>query len=498
MKVEFDKRECRYLHRLAAEIQSQEQTQELRLTEGMPDIGSIIGAWGQVLIRGKEWRGDSMIVSGGVMVWTLYAPEDGSGVQKVEGWLPFQIKWQLPDTPRDGVILAAPYLRSVDARSISARKLMLRTVVEILAEAYIQEQTPLHIPGEVPGDLQVLRQKHTILLPKEAGERHFEISETLQLPASAPPLREVIRFDLRPEIVDEKVMTDKGVFRGSAVVHLVYDDPQGQLHCWDFDVPFSQYTQLDSPYEEHAQLQVIPAVTALELETADDGMLNLTAGMTCQYLVYDNEQMELAQDAYGLRHCVQADAQVLNLPRVMEIQTQSLPLDQSAEADALAVVDAAFWPAAPRILRQPGGQDLELSGQLQVLYYDPQEKLCAVSTGWSHTLQLPAEGVSICAYASPTGIIQGHNSGPQLQMTGKIHLQTRQMVQAEYPMIGAVTLGEEIVPDPDRPSLILRRVGQEDLWHMAKDHGTTVEQIRRANGLEGDPAPGQMLLIPIP
>jgi len=129
MKVEFDKRECRYLHRLAAEIQSQEQTQELRLTEGMPDIGSIIGAWGQVLIRGKEWRGDSMIVSGGVMVWTLYAPEDGSGVQKVEGWLPFQIKWQLPDTPRDGVILAAPYLRSVDARSISARKLMLRTVL---------------------------------------------------------------------------------------------------------------------------------------------------------------------------------------------------------------------------------------------------------------------------------------------------------------------------------------------------------------------------------
>ena len=52
-------------------------------------------------------------------------------------------------------------------------------------------------------------------------------------------------------------------------------------------------------------------------------------------------------------------------------------------------------------------------------------------------------------------------------------------------------------PYPDRPSLILCRMGQEPLWELAKESLSTVEAIRQANGLTEDPAPNQMLLIPV-
>ena len=64
-------------------------------------------------------------------------------------------------------------------------------------------------------------------------------------------------------------------------------------------------------------------------------------------------------------------------------------------------------------------------------------------------------------------------------------------------MVTAVEMGQLRQTDPDRPALILRRAGEKRLWDIAKDSGSRVEDIRRANGLKGEPAPEQMLLIPV-
>ena len=121
MEMRFDKIPVAYLQKLTGQLRAQEETLEIRLPDGMPDIGRVLGAWGQVIVRGKEWNGDSMSVSCGVMVWVLYIPEDASGVRSVEAWLPFSMKWDLPETRHDGKILSSCLLRSVDARSMSAR-----------------------------------------------------------------------------------------------------------------------------------------------------------------------------------------------------------------------------------------------------------------------------------------------------------------------------------------------------------------------------------------
>ena len=78
MELKFQKREGKCLKPLIREIKQTELTQELRLSDGMPDVGCILGLWGQPMIRSKQWNGDQITVSGGVMTWVLYAPEDGS------------------------------------------------------------------------------------------------------------------------------------------------------------------------------------------------------------------------------------------------------------------------------------------------------------------------------------------------------------------------------------------------------------------------------------
>ena len=64
--------------------------------------------------------------------------------------------------------------------------------------------------------------------------------------------------------------------------------------------------------------------------------------------------------------------------------------------------------------------------------------------------------------------------------------------------VSALELGQEVAPDPDRPSLILCRSGKESLWSLAKKNKTTPQAICKANGIEAMPQDNRMLLIPIP
>ena len=72
MELQLKENPVAYLRTVIRETQTQEQTQELRIGDGMPDIGSIVGTWGQVIVRSKEWEPDMIRISGGTMVWAQY------------------------------------------------------------------------------------------------------------------------------------------------------------------------------------------------------------------------------------------------------------------------------------------------------------------------------------------------------------------------------------------------------------------------------------------
>ena len=76
MELAFEKSQLQYWQQVISQMKEMELTQEVKLPAEMPDLGHILGAWGQVLIRGKEWRSSGVGISGGVMCWVMYMPEE--------------------------------------------------------------------------------------------------------------------------------------------------------------------------------------------------------------------------------------------------------------------------------------------------------------------------------------------------------------------------------------------------------------------------------------
>lgn len=498
MELQFQSNKIPCLCQVKSEVQSQEQTQELRLTDGMPDIGRVLCAWGQVMIRGKEWRGDDIGVSGGVMAWVLYAPEDGSQAQCVECWIPMSMKWEIPDTGVDGTILCHSLLRSVDARTLSSRKLMVRATVGITAQAYVPCEAVTYSPEQVPEDIQLQQKTYPICFAREAGEKPFMIDEELTLPTSAPAMDKLVRCSLQPEVSDQKVLGDKVVFRGNTLLHILYRTAEGAMASWDFEIPFSQYTELQQEYGHQAQVQLLPVVTSMELEAGEQGRLRLKAGLSGQYMLYDTQEVTVVEDAYSPERAVSVTMETVELPSILDRQSQRIRAEQMGNFGSSRVADVAFYPGSPRKQRKPEALDMELPGIFQTLYYDAEGVLQAAATHWQGDMSAALdENAQMDIWSSASGKPQASAGEDSTVLRGELLLDTVTSAMEQLPVVTGLSVGEQKEKDPGRPSLILRKAGQEGLWEIAKKCGSTVAAIQQANNLQTDPDPDKMLLIPV-
>ena len=491
MQLQFQKKDVACLRQLTGQVLNQEQTLTLTLDDSMPKIGRVVGAWGQVLLRGKEWRNGSVVVTGGVMVWALYMPEEETECYSAEGWLPFQWKVDIPPTRYDGTVIANLLLRSVDARALTDKKLLLRANAGLQLQVLLPEQAQLSQLEQVPEDLQLLKKTYPIQIPVEAGEKAFAFDEILQYPNTCPQPEKLLFYRLLPQIAEQKMMADKVVFRGTAILHTVYFGQDGRLHTWDFELPFAQFGDLEGRFSEDATAGIRMAVTALDVQKSENG-LQVNGAMTGQYVIYEKICAELITDAYSTTADIQLEKETVLLPMVSEISCQHLSCQSQLPASAARVVDTQFLPEHPCCARDEQGPFVELCGCFRMLWENEQGLPELTIGDWNHRVQCQQEGKPE-AYLTVSGNSQGSNEG---SVQAELILDIVDFAGQTLETICAVEIGEPN-DSTDSPSLILRRVDGENLWEIAKATGSTVTAIKNANGLDDEPALNQMLIIPL-
>lgn len=499
MKLQWKSSPLDCLLPVLRQTQQRELTQEMKLPENLPDIGSVIGAWGQGIVRSKQWQADTVSCSGGVMVWVLYAPEDGSQPRVLDGWIPFQMNWDLPEDTGEGNLSVECTVRFVDARSVSPRKIMLRVGAAATALAMVPTQNRLWQPDGACQGVELLRSAYPMRLMKEAGEKAFQLEEELPLPEGAEAPEKILCCTLNPWITDKKVLSQRLVFRGTANLHILAESASGQVESWDFDVPFSQFTELEGSYGPEAQVEFQMCVTALEAEPGGQGYLKLKCGLVGQYRITDRTDVEVVEDAYCTARDLQIQWQIMELPVLLETKRLTISAEQVIPiGQGERMVDLSFLAELPELQKNGEQSEVAFSGTIGLLCCGEDGALLPHTARWEHREQLPCDE-STRLYVALAGPAKVTAQPGAAGMEVKINLPVEWNASAlqQLPQVAGLELGEENAEKAEGPSLILRRAGGERLWDIAKKSGSTTAAIRQANGLEGEPAPGQMLLIPV-
>jgi len=405
MEIQFQKNAIGYLKTLLRQQQKQEQTQQIRLSDAMPDVGSVLGCWGQILVRSKEWRGDAVSVTGGVMAWVLYAAEGDGKPCCADAWIPFQMKWDMDGAERDGTMEVHTQLCHIDARMLSDRKLLLRATVGVEMEAMLPSSMLLYTPVELPPEVQVLQRTYPMLLPAEAGEKQFELEQALEIPPDGARVHKLVRYRVRPMLIEYKIVADKLVLRGNAEIYVLYMDELGKLHRRSWLVPFSQYTQLEGEYDQDAQVSVCFELTQLELEPTQADALNLKLGFAAQYVIQAQQNLTVAEDMYCLGRELKPEFEELLLPAVLQKKTQQLRAETAAPEGTL--LDASFEMDLPKVSRTEVAAETKLEGVFETLYQDDNGELRSASCRWETSVADPVgEAADYCVRVIPGAVAE--------------------------------------------------------------------------------------------
>lgn len=178
MELAFQTSQLHFLRRAAQEVRYQEETAETIVPDSYPDISTIADCFANAILRGKDCRDGSVIISGGVKAGILYVPDDGSYPRNLEFYIPFTVKVENPSLTEQAQVLSSMTVRSVDARMINSRKAMIRVNLGCEVTAYEESVETFYTLQSEWDALQQKQSTYQISLPLETGEKSFVVSDT--------------------------------------------------------------------------------------------------------------------------------------------------------------------------------------------------------------------------------------------------------------------------------------------------------------------------------
>lgn len=501
MELVFQENQLDYLAKIFSETVSSEQTADLIVPDSIADCDRIIDSFGTVVIRNEDCSGDSAAVSGYVLAGVLFATEAGE-IQRLETQIPFQVRRELPQTQGRCFMRSRCMLRSVDARALNSRKVLIRVGVSCTVTVFA-EQT--HICYDLPAPAPTLQLKRTVLplrMPVALGEKTFPLNEELELPSGKNAIGRLLKCLCRMQIGEQKLVGSKAVFKGTAVVRALYEDADGTLCTHEWEVPFSQYAEMERELDD-CELQTALALTAFEAEP--DGQLDsrrifLSAELRAQCTAIGQQSIALIEDAFCTDGTLEPQWDSWSIGGVLDRQTLRETVVLTSEQGAGSVIDAWVYADEPSRQRVGSAMELEIPLSCNVLFTDADGKPQGRTMRSSVTLHTEVAENGQCAMADFSGgelFSAAGAAGMELRVPVAVTVETT----AEHPLRGVC--GGTIEPlaeaETKKPAVILRRThGEEELWDIAKSLRTPVGSIAEANGLQGTTVPADtMLLIPM-
>ena len=479
-----------------------EETLETIVPDADPDVLRLIDTQGKVFLKSKEVMDGRVTLTGTARLTVLYRPEVGTGPCRLEVGIPFTTSIEDRRLASGYLVSAVAWVAGADTRTINPRKILTRVEVGIRVKVIRMENmalcTGVHTEG---GTAEERKEVYRPWCMSAVQEKQVTLEDDLSIPAGRPAAEELICDRVELICHETKLIGNKLVFKGDAVVRLLYRPLGGGMDVAEFTLPFSQVAEVIGVGED-GQGSVDLSLSSAEFSLGADGRtVSAALSMLAQIVVREEREIELLTDTYSTCCPVKADRVPYHYIRRRETGIGRQTVHQLIETglSVQSVVDA--YCLVGQMTQKREGDQLNLIADmiLTVICMTDDGDFCAISRRLEVgcPVELPEE--CRCSFVC--------RCGEPVAMPTADGVEVRFLIEFPYfseqeecgIVVREVTLEEDSgANEVSRPSIVLRLLQSgESLWEVAKRYGTTTEDILCANELNGQqPEEGTLLLIP--
>ncbi len=481
--------------------------------EQKPDMERIILRKGRAVAEEIKPTEDHVNVKGKLEFRILYAGEDGV-VSCMDGQLPFEEQVYMDGVRSGDNVEALPVLEDLSIDMINSRKLSIRALIALTLS--VEELYDEEIAVELYHDEPVETRKTLLSLTEIAIQKKdiLRFKEEMEMPKSYPNIFEIVWEDVRISGMSFEALNEQIAAQGEIQVFLLYEG-EGEdrpLKCFEKIIPFREILECQGSREtmipdiswhsSHNEVEVRSDFDGEERVVCLDLVLDLAVRL------YEEEQVEVLADVYGVSKDVQAVTKQGSFSRLM------LRLSGRTKIAEQVRLPAGL-PDMTEICHSSGEVSLdstelledavELTGTLTVeaIYLANEERgLFSLQTEVPFRYELEAPGISQACDYEVTPVIEQLTvtplSGSELDVKAVLGFGLLGFCSSEEETITDISISE---PDMDvikeLPTIVVYVAKEgDDLWKLGKKYYVPLDQIRETNHLSSDSLKaGEKILI---
>lgn len=492
MKLNFDKKTMEYLRPVLRETRTVEESAEIIIPDTCPDGEGVLFTWGNACYRGKELTEESLTVAMGVSAWSMVQPEGRNTPEVVEAYIPMSLHISSAVLHNGQSCRVEVSLKRLEGMLVNPRKVMIRAVVSVSVWVYESEKEE-HLSSCGEDSVEMLGRIAPVRRLVALEEKQYTVEDTVPFQAEGA-VKTICGARARITHTDQRMAGSKAVWKGQAEISVTYLDREGACRTGHSSMGFSQYVDL-GVYMEEGELHLLTCPGGLDVDVSGDGTelhaslrLSTCAELWCQ------QEISYVEDIYSLGGCVRPETEHRSYDCLLDRQVFAPAASGMPEGLTGPVIAVDCIPGSSQIRRKGEQVQFAVPVKVVVLYEGEDGRL----QGQSMELELQASTLASenCRFEILMDDLRGTSApgGLGIKVEGIMTVSTFGIMEFSEILGGELTETEE---STDGPGIVIRRCGQQDsLWNMAKTHRTTREAIMGANGLDGEPLPGRMLLIP--
>ncbi|HEX3025885.1 MAG TPA: SPOCS domain-containing protein [Clostridia bacterium] len=498
---------------------------DIILPDYCPDIARILKSEANVCIDSKSVDGGRLTIGGNFTVKIIYIPENSGVIRCISHDQAFSAQFEAGQAEPEAYVKAKARVVYVNCRPVGPRRVQVKASVGISAKIWCRKEEEF-VSGAEDQNAEMLRKQMKACSLVGAADRDFKLSDELEVGYGKPEIAAVIKSDAVAVVQDYKVISNKIILKGEVMLHTIYstdqdggemredeeqeNTPRPKLEMMEHTIPISQIIDLEGA-DEDCICDVGLMAGALKVEAASDEdgesrVLAVEMDLTATVRAYKMQEFFIVTDAYCPDYDMDLKTRQLSFEQIVDTVKATEMIRESVDIagmDVASITDCTVKADIDNVSLE--GKVLNISGSLNASFLaeDSQSGPSGFEKAIPFRIREELKEAAEVMRCEPN--ITVVSTGYSMNGLDKIDLRVECMVEAMIFGVSSETAVTDMNVDDSRPkecgnkkALTLYYADEgEKIWDIAKKYSTSMDAIKRENGMEEDRLNARrMLLIP--
>ena len=480
---------------------------DMIVPDSKPDVLNAICTSGVICVYKQEVLEGKVRIDGNINTYIMYLPEETTSQDVVRGIttsLDFSETIQVPNAQEGMEAIIKTKLKSIECKVINGRKVGIKASMEVDIKIYAKEDIEIINDIENAEGIQMLKEDLQVNSLVGMGENKIYAKDNIAID-NIDQLAEILKADVTICNKDIKVSYNKILAKADAKIKLMYLTEDNRVNTVEAKIPVVGFIDIPNVTEENiCDVYYDIKNIIIKPNSSEEHSIYVEIEIEVKAIVYETKQINLIQDLYSpcenLEFNKKRITTITNKQMNQEIKQIREKISLSA-IESKNIIDVDVTPIVEK--QENVNSKIIYTGDIEMKFILADSNLQFDIQKVKLPLEYVVEGVENAENVNSRLDIEVANQDFIIQEGGMVTANIDLFMNHDSYRNTNMNIMNEIQTNGEREeqdySLILYIVKKGDtLWEIAKKYNSTVDDIRRTNGLEDENKiyPSQKLFIP--